>query len=297
MTITLNGSKRLFILSAVADVPRIAMLAHFIDSKSFQCGYFKDRKSLFEEYLLEDISEVEFEYLLAHGMRHFGDYYFRPRCLDCYKCIPIRARVDEFQITRSQKRAFKACEDLEIKIGSPHYTDEKFNLYINHKERFQPLQDDVEDEQNFRLSFYVSTAFGIEFEYYLDGKLVGVALGDHTKNAFSAIYTFYDLADSKRSLGTFSIIKQLQFCSERGVKFFYLGYYIGENKSLNYKAGFRPNEVYIDHSWRPFRNSAGDFLIPENNLQWRNADFLVKPASDGRKELIEAPLAKENPFL
>ncbi|SVC81396.1 uncharacterized protein METZ01_LOCUS334250, partial [marine metagenome] len=34
------------------------MLAHFIESKSFQCGYFKDQKSLFEEYLLEDISEV-----------------------------------------------------------------------------------------------------------------------------------------------------------------------------------------------------------------------------------------------
>ena len=39
------------------------MLAHFIDSKAFQCGYFKDRESLFEEYLLEDISEIEFEYL------------------------------------------------------------------------------------------------------------------------------------------------------------------------------------------------------------------------------------------
>ena len=54
------------------------MLAHFIDSKSFQCGYFKDRKSLFEEYLLEDISEVEFEYLLSHGMRHFGGLLFSP---------------------------------------------------------------------------------------------------------------------------------------------------------------------------------------------------------------------------
>ena len=52
------------------------MLAHFIESKPFQCGYFKDQKSLFEEYLLEDMSEVEFEYLLAHGMRHFGDTIF-----------------------------------------------------------------------------------------------------------------------------------------------------------------------------------------------------------------------------
>ena len=58
------------------DLGKVIMLAHFIDSRSFQCGYFQDRQSLFEEYLLEDVSEVEFEYLLAHGMRHFGDYYF-----------------------------------------------------------------------------------------------------------------------------------------------------------------------------------------------------------------------------
>jgi len=81
------------------------MLAHFIDSKPFQCGYFKDRKSLFEEYLLEDISEVEFEYLLAHGMRHFGEYYFRPRCHNCHDCVPIRLRTGDYYMTRSQKRS------------------------------------------------------------------------------------------------------------------------------------------------------------------------------------------------
>jgi len=273
------------------------MLAHFIDSKSFQCGYFKDRESLFEEYLLEDISEVEFEYLLAHGMRHFGDYYFRPRCLDCYQCIPIRLRVADFQITRSQKRAVKACSGLKVKIGTPSYTYEKFSLYINHKAKFQTLVDDVEDEQNFRLSFYVNTAFGIEFEYYMDDKLVGVALGDHTTNTFSAIYTFYDTSVLKLSLGTFSILRQLEFCRQKGVKFFYLGYYIEDNQSLKYKAGFRPNEVYVDLSWRPFRNAEGDYLVPKNNVLWRNTDFLVKASTGNREEKAEAPTVKGSSFL
>ena len=281
----------------MADVPFLFMLAHFIDSKSFQCGYFKDRESLFEEYLLEDISEVEFEYLLAHGMRHFGDYYFRPRCLDCFQCIPIRLRVANFKIRRSQKRALKSCSGLRVKIGSPSYSDEKFSLYINHKAKFQTLVDDVEDEQNFRLSFYVNTAFGIEFEYYMDDKLVGVALGDYTTNTFSAIYTFYDTSVSKLSLGTFSILQQLEFCRQKGVKFFYLGYYIGENQSLNYKAEFRPNEIYIDLSWRPFRNAEGDYLMLKSNVLWRNTDFLVKAAPNRQEERIEAPQAKENSFL
>ena len=83
-----------------------------------------------------------------------------------------------------------------VKMGVPKYTDEKFDLYIRHKKKFSTLQDDVEDEQNFRLSFYVNTNFGVEFEYYINDKLVGVALGDHTSNTFSAIYTFYYAEDS-----------------------------------------------------------------------------------------------------
>ena len=251
------------------------MLAHFIDSKPFQCGYFKDQESLFEEYLLEDMSEIEFEYLLAHGMRHFGDYYFRPRCHDCYQCIPIRVRAEDFKITRRQKRALRSCENVMVKMGVPKYTDEKFDLYIRHKKKFSTLQDDVEDEQNFRLSFYVNTNFGVEFEYYINDKLVGVALGDHTSNTFSAIYTFYYAEDSKLSLGTFSILKQLEFCQQKGVKFFYLGYYIGENQSLKYKGDFRP----------------------KNNVLWRNTDTLVKAKVEQSQEQVNPSKRNENLFF
>lgn len=252
------------------------MLAHFIDSKPFQCGYFRDRDSLFEEYLLEDISEVEFEYLLAHGMRHFGEYYFRPRCHDCHACVPIRLRTVDFQITRSQKRALKACEDIEIRIGLPSYSYEKFQLYLEHKRRFKPLHDDVEDVENFRLSFYTNTPFGLEFEYYYQGRLVGAALADVTRKTFSAVYTFYTLPDPKMSLGTFSVLKQIQFSQGRSMPYFYMGYYIDGNQSLAYKANFRPNEVYVNHEWRPLRNAGGDILIPEDQLRWKNTDTLVK---------------------
>lgn len=255
------------------------MLAHFIDSKPFQCGYFQDRKSLFEEYLLEDISEVEFEYLLSHGLRHFGEYYFRPRCHECHDCVPIRLRADEYSMTRSQKRAIQNCSQVEIRLGLPQFSREKFLLYLDHKKRFAALQDDVEDEENFRLSFYGKTPFGMEFEYFLDGELIGVALADVTRKTFSAIYTFYATEHTRLSLGTFSIIKQIQFCQSRGIPYFYMGYFIAKNASLAYKANFRPNEIYIDHEWRPFRNAKGDTLVPDEKLQWINSETLVKAAS------------------
>ena len=151
-------------------------------------------------------------------------------------------------MNRSQRRVLKACRDVELKIGPPVYTEEKFNLYLRHKTRFNSLQDDVEDKENFRLSFYVHTPFGVEFEYYLDGKLVGAALGDCTPKTFSAVYTFYDAPDPRLSLGTFSVLKQLEYSLKKGVKFYYLGYYISNNNSLTYKANFRPNEIYIENA-------------------------------------------------
>ncbi|QPJ62869.1 MAG: arginyltransferase [Candidatus Nitronauta litoralis] len=255
------------------------MLAHFIDSKPFQCGYFNDRYSVFEEYLLEDLSEVEFEYLLVHGMRHFGEYFFRPNCGACHACVPIRVRTYDYKINRSQKRAVAACKDVQIRIGAPRFTPEKFDLYLAHKTRFKSLQDDVEDLQNFKLSFYGKGSFGVEFEYYLDGKLIGAALGDVTRKTFSCIYTFYQPDLEKLPIGTFSVVKQIEYSLGRGIPYTYLGYYIAQNQSLSYKANFRPSELYIDHEWRPFRNAAGDFLVPEDKIAWKNTDTLVKATS------------------
>jgi arginine-tRNA-protein transferase len=182
-------------------------------------------------------------------------------------------------MTRSQKRSLQASSQVEIRLGRPQFSEEKFKLYLDHKKRFVSLQDDVEDEENFRLSFYAKTPFGMEFEYFLDGQLIAVALADVTRKTFSAIYTFYSIEHTELSLGTFSIIKQIQFCQSRGIPYFYMGYYIAKNKSLNYKANFRPNEVYINHEWRPFRNAKGDSLVSEEGLQWVNADSLVKASS------------------
>jgi arginine-tRNA-protein transferase len=182
-------------------------------------------------------------------------------------------------MTRSQKRALQASSQVEIRLGQPQFSEEKFKLYLDHKARFVSLQDDVEDEENFRLSFYGKTRFGMEFEYFLDGELIGVALADVTRKTFSAIYTFYSTKHSQLSLGTFSIVKQIQFCQSRGIPYFYMGYFIAKNKSLAYKANFRPNEVYVNHEWRPFRNAEGDCLMPEEGLQWVNADTLVKASS------------------
>lgn len=172
---------------------------------------------------------------------------------------------------------------MRVNVGAPRFTEEKFRLYLKHKKRFPSLQQDVEDLENFKLSFYDESPFGIEFEYYDGGQLIGAALADCTKQTLSAVYTFYDVPDSRMSLGTFSILKQLEFSKERGIKYFYLGYFMLSNQSLRYKAAFKPNEVYIDGKWMPYNIPKLGALIPEEMLEWKNAEPLVKEVVPSEK--------------
>ena len=108
------------------------MLAHFIDSKSFQCGYFDDRRSFFEEYLLEDISENEFEFLLSISWRYlippqvfekaeFGAINLHRGDLPKYAGVePIRKALEnnEERIAVCCHHITKNYDEGEVRIGT-----------------------------------------------------------------------------------------------------------------------------------------------------------------------------------
>jgi arginine-tRNA-protein transferase len=71
-------------------------------------------------------------------------------------------------------------------------------------------------------------------------------LGDAERRALSAIYFFHDPCEHKRSLGTLNILHLIERAVHRGMTHVYLGYYVEGYRSLEYKARFRPNEVFTD---------------------------------------------------
>ena len=78
------------------------------------------------------------------------------------------------------------------------------------------------------------------------------------------------------SLGTFSLVQQIQYALKCGVQYFYMGYFILNNSSLCYKSAFRPNEVFLDQEWVPYINAPGNALLPDKSLSWKNNETLVK---------------------
>jgi arginyl-tRNA--protein-N-Asp/Glu arginylyltransferase len=81
-----------------------------------------------------------------------------------------------------------------------------------------------------------------------------VMLFDETTNATSAVYSFFDPAESRRSLGTWMILKLVEYTKNSGRDYLYLGYLIRQSRKMAYKERFQPLQILIKNEWIDFQN-------------------------------------------
>jgi leucyl-tRNA---protein transferase len=97
------------------------------------------------------------------------------------------------------------------------------------------------------------SGLGWQWLYFEGERLMGVALMDEVPGAISLVYAFYAPEWRPRSLGTYSILKQLEYAKARNVRYADLGYWVGACPSSSYKRRFRPREILREY---PPDNSA-----------------------------------------
>lgn len=223
----------------------------FFSTTSHPCSYlpgkiavtlFVDPKSEVDTHLYSELSDL--------GFRRSGSYVYRPHCRSCKACVPVRLPVNEFTPTRQQKRVWKKNQDIEVREVSPAFREEHYTLYeryINERHADGDMYPpSTEQFHSFLTSDWSKTCF---YEFRVEGKLVAVAVTDIMENGLSAVYTFYDPDEEKRSLGTFAILWQMEACKQQDLSYLYLGYWIKNSPKMNYKVGFRPIELLINSEW------------------------------------------------
>ncbi len=217
------------------------MRAAILDTAFYPCPYLSEKTARMEQFIAYTIGPEEHEALIAHGYRHFGNYYFRPACGACTSCIPVRIRVEGLSFHRSWRRLLRKSVSLDLRINEMPSIQEAYDLYTLHKMRFGDGEDS--DMRVFRESFFsehpVSRILTLR-----DGKLlVAVAHFDQVPGSLSAVYTYYNDRDYARvSPGKLSILHLLQFAVATGRRYLYLGYYVHDNPFMRYKADFTPFE-------------------------------------------------------
>ena len=188
------------------------------------------------------------------GFRRSHRFAYRPACRQCAACVPVRIAVERFAHSRSTRRVRNLNRPLAARLLAPRATLEQFRLFTayqcsRHRDSDMAAMNYAEYRSMVEDSA-VRTAL-VEFRDP-DGALAAVALVDRLDDGFSAVYTFYDPARDKQSLGTWSILWLVEECRRQGMAFVYLGYWIGESPKMAYKARFPALERLSDGAWLPF---------------------------------------------
>ena len=235
-----------------ADDLRDLRLYHTADHP---CGYWPERQA---RDLVLDPGDPRlvgaYPLALAMGFRRSGRLIYRPHCMACTDCTPVRVPVADFRPDRSQRRTLARNRDLHVRVVPAHDSDEHLELYRRYLQARHPdggmAAHDADDFRQFLIGDWPHVRF-MDIREGEGGPLLGVAVTDRTDDALSAVYTFYAPEAASRGLGTFAILQQLAWAAREGLDWLYLGFWIDGHPKMEYKRRFRPLEHYDGHAWRP----------------------------------------------
>lgn len=214
------------------------------------CGYLPGRSSR-NAYIDPDfaLNAQRYGWLLEQGFRRSGAHVYRPYCQHCRACIPARVPVALFERNRAQRRCQARNADVEVLV-SRRLTDEHFALYRRYLlARHADGGMDANNREGFH-SFLDCPWGEVRFwELRAAEQLLAVAVVDETPRGLSAVYTFFDPAQSERSLGTLAVLRQIQAARERNLGYVYLGYWVPGSRKMDYKRNFRPLEILTTKGW------------------------------------------------
>lgn len=224
----------------------------FFTTPPHDCGYLADRQAVtlfVDPRMRPDVAT--YTLLSEHGFRRSGGHIYRPKCPSCEACVPIRVPVADFQPRRAQRRNLRANADLTLQPRTATFDPDHFALY----ERYIAARHtgggmenpDPDTYLDFLTANWATTTF---YEIRREQQLLAVAVVDELDDGLSAVYTFFDPAESQRGLGRFAILQEIELARARGLQWLYLGYWIGECRKMAYKTEFMPHQYYLRGAWR-----------------------------------------------
>ena len=215
------------------------------------CSYLQDREAstLFVDPDVPLTASMNSQ-LSERGFRRSGSHIYRPDCAGCNSCLSSRVLVDDFSFKRQHRKILNRNQDLLVRETDSLDSSETYALYCNYINNRHADGDMYPPNPEQYASFIAVKPGGTRFfEFYLDDKLVAVSVTDQLQHGLSAVYTFYDPEQNRRSLGNYVIFWQIQKARQMRLPYLYLGYWVKNCPKMNYKINFRPLEMFVQGKW------------------------------------------------
>ena len=207
-----------------------------------------------EEFNAEAVLPEQMDSLWSMGWRHFGAQFFRYNVgflqLDIQFVLPLRIRLSELSLSKSQRRVLRRNEDLHVDIGPATITDADHAMFMRHTTRFnhsipESLFNFIAQEPS------AGPCETREIRVFDGDEMLAVSYFDVGREATSGVYGMFEPEVTDRSLGIFTMLKEIEWAVETGRKFYYLGYAYEGPSFYDYKKRFRGTEAFDwDDEWR-----------------------------------------------
>lgn len=205
-------------------------------------------KPFYDTALAEGTVYPEFyDELLSQGWRHFGENFFRYNVMEhegkLDYVLPLRIRVGDFELSKSQRRIFRKNTDISCEVRKLEFRSETQALFEAHRRRFtENVPESLAvflgaDTANFPLTC-------MELHCRIEGRLVAASFFDLGYHSISSIYGIFDPLFSERSLGVFTLLQELQWAKDHGFHYLYHGYSTVRPGIYEYKKRFSALEFY-----------------------------------------------------
>ena len=207
-----------------------------------------------EEFFAAGVSPQQLDLLLADGWRHFGTHFYRYNLgfheLDIRRVVPLRIRLADFSLSKSQRRLMRRNDDLDVTIGDVEVDAGTHELFHRHKQRFK---EGVPRSISDFLGTGPSPVDTREMRLFERCELRAISYFDVAGTAVSGVYAMFEPSAAERGLGIFTMLKEIEFAVEKKKEFYYLGYSYSGSSFYDYKKRFRATEMFDwSGGWVPF---------------------------------------------
>ncbi|MEL6504449.1 MAG: arginyltransferase [Pseudomonadota bacterium] len=250
------------------------MTAHSLNTPQFYltapapCPYLPGQmeRKVFT-HLIGERAKQAHDDLAQGGFRRSQNIAYRPACEGCRACVATRVLVDEFKPSRNMRRVIKRNGDLIGTSLGAVPTSEQYSLFrryieTRHEEGGMAAMTVldyammVEDSHvDTEIIEYRRRSADSAFTGKGEGPLLAVVLSDRLANGLSMVYSFFDPAETDRSLGTFVILDHIERTRKEGLPHCHLGYWVHNSPKMAYKARFLPQERLYGGGWVRIENN------------------------------------------
>lgn len=248
------------------------------------------------------ISPTELDAYLSQGWYRMGQTVFTTHFLcfgrTFYSALWVRLALDGYRFRKSLRKIIrKNKSEFHTEVRKAALSTEKEKLYQRYRAYFSgmlapSLKDSLLDGEDFNIfNTY-------EVSVYDKGQLVALSYFDIGRESAASIIGIFHPDYKKYSLGFFTMLMELEFCLEKGLKYFYPGYVVPGYPRFDYKLRIGAVDYFdlTTDRWIPYAGLQ-DEDIPIQKMESRLNELQQYLHHHGlRSEKLYYPLFESNLF-